>query len=194
MLAQSVKIVGEEEQQRTVNEVMGDLGKWGPGEWPARPQVLTWDDGQIVDGHRKNENGAKLTKEEHAQLGFFGTWRGAIFKQEDLNAGKLVLLLRVANYLEWKERWEELEQLQEFLRDWYHLPLPRVDIPQNPTWQAKIAERYCQNRSLLPVWLRGMTRPPAGHETDGGKPEGPVKAPASPQASLAFVPDEAAGS
>lgn len=193
MLAKSnSRLVSLEEQAQVTAGVMADLGKWGPGEWPARPAVMTWDDGQIVDGHRKNENGIKLTKEERAQLGFFGSWRGAIFKQEADNQGKLQLLLRVSNYLEYAERWDELEQLLQFMRDWYHLPLPRCDIPQNPTWQVKVCERYSQNRALLPVWLRGMTRPPAGHETDGGKTE-VVKGPVSPQKSLAFVTDEDTG-
>ncbi len=194
MLAKSnAKLVSVEEQAGVADGVLADLGKYGPGEWPGRPAVLTWDDGQIVDAHRKNEHGAKLTKEERAQLGFFGSWRGAIFKQESDNAGKLQVLLRVANYLEYAERWDELDQLQQFVRDWYHLPLPRSDMPQNPTWQAKLCERYSQNRALLPVWLRGMTRPPPGHETDGGKPEATksgAKATPKPQASLAFVPED----
>jgi hypothetical protein len=193
MLAHSTgRLVSLEEQEQVANGVLSDLSKWGPGEWPARPAVLTWDDGQIVDAHRKNEHGGKLTKDERAQLSFFGSWRGAIFKMEADNAGKIQVLLRVANFLEHAERWEDLEQLQQFARDWYHLPLPRSDIPQNPTWQVKICERYSQNRALLPVWLRGMTRPPPGHETAGGP--APAKAgPPSPQASLAFVPEDETG-
>lgn len=190
MLAKSSSgLVSLQEQEQITNGVLADLGKYGPGEWPSRPAVLTWDDGQIVDAHRKNEHGVKLTKEERAQLSFFGTWRGAIFKQESDNAGRLQVLLRVANYLEYAERWEDLDQLQQFVRDWYHLPLPRSDIPQNPTWQQKTCERYTQNRALLPVWLRSMTRPPPGYETAGAREDKP-KGPPAPQRSLSFVPEE----
>lgn len=191
MLARvDVKPVDPNEQKRIADAVMADLGKWGPGEWPMRPKVLTWDDGQIVDAYRSRENGNKMKADELAQLSFFGTWRGAIFKMESDNAGKLQVLLRVACYLEWTERWEDLEQLQQFIRDWYHLPLPRTDIPQNPTWHAKTCERYTQNRTLLPSWLREMTRPPPGYETreSGAKKEGkPVPA---AQTKLGFVGED----
>lgn len=191
MLARSdVKLVDPNEQERIANDVLSDLGKWGPGEWPSRPKVLTWDDGQIVESHRSRENGNKMKKEELAQLSFFGTWRGAIFKMEADNAGKLAVLLRVACFLEWKERWDDLELLQQFVRDWYHLPLPRSDIPQNATWHAKTCERYTQNRSLLPSWLREMVRPPPGYETRSSGEKDPGKPVPVAQAALAFVGDE----
>jgi hypothetical protein len=174
------------EQSQLADDVLADLGKWGPGEWPQRPAVLTWDDGQIVMAHRKQERGDKLKKDEREQLSFFGAWRGAIYKQEADNAGKLKVLLRLHCYLESSERFEDLRQLREFVRDWYHMPLPEV-VPQSMRWQDAACDRYCQNRHLLPVWLRGMTRPPAGHETaTSGKPEEPA-APPPPQQSLGFV-------
>lgn len=178
------------QQEAVANGVMADLSKYAPGEWPNRPKVLSWDDGQIVEAHRKRENGLKMGKDELAQLSFFGTWRGAIFKIESDNAGKIVVLLRVACFLEWAERWDEMDTLLQFLRDWYHLPLPRSDIPQNATWQAKMAERYAQNRTLLPAWLRSMVRPPAGYETaESGKKDAGKSAPVA-QTALSFVGEE----
>lgn len=186
--AELARPVSLDDQARVADGVMTDLGKWGPGEWPSRPAVLTWDDGQIVNAYKDWENG-KTKKDDRTQLGFFGAWKGAVLRVESDNAGKLVVLLRVACFLEHAERWEDLEKLQEFVRDWYHLPLPRQAIPQNATWHEKIAERYSQNRGLLPVWLREMVRPPPGYET-AGAPEKKEKGKPSPQAALSFVPEE----
>ena len=184
--ARALKPRDPDEQRRLADDVMGNLSDWKPGPWPERPAVLTWDDGQIVDGYRSWERGDKLKKEERSQLDYFGSWRGALLKVEEAAAGKLQVLLRVATVLEYLERWEDLEQLRELVRDWYNLPLPGSGINQNPNWQAKICERYSQNRTLLPVWLRGMHRPPAGHETDNGRPpEEP-----EPQRSLSFLPED----
>lgn len=188
MMALAVKPVALEEQARVADEVMANLGKWAPGDWPSRPEVLTWDDGQIVNAYKAWEHG-KQRKEDRTQLGFFGAWKGAVLKVEADNAGKLQVLIRVATYLEHAERWDELDQLQEFVRDRYLMPLPRQNIPQNPTVQQRLCERYSQNRTLLPLWLRTMTRPPAGYET-AGAPKEKEKGPSPPQASLAFVPEE----
>jgi len=190
LAAANVKPVDLDEQKRIADGVMANLGKWGPGEWPSRPAVLTLDDGQIVTAYHDRELGKKQSKEVKDQLGFFGTWRGAILRIEAEGSGKLQVLLRVANYLEFADRYEDLEQLVQFVRDWYHLPLPRADIPQNPRWQAKICDRYCQNRNLLPTWLREMTRPPPGYETAGGKEDAKEKKPEPPQRKLSFVGED----
>ncbi len=172
-----------------VENVTGDLSRYAPGEWPQRPAVLTYDDGQIVDAWKSKERGDRIGKEVKAQLEYFGAWRTAVFNVEGFGASNLQLLMSVLVRLEHADDWEQVERVRAFVKQWYRF-VPPAPMTTDLRWQARAAERFSENRRLLPIWLREMTRPPPGYSTrepaiEDTEPEAPA-----PQAELSFAGDE----
>jgi hypothetical protein len=149
--------------------------------YPDRPELITFDDGQLVQACRKVRRGQKPNREEREQLGYFGAWRSAVWHVEGSDSGSLLAILgaiRTCREMEeasskdpdgdpspWMARGEAL---REFLINEYRAKLPYPEFHPASEKAQRWADYFAQNRSLLPGWLRSMTDPPMGMGTRSG--------------------------
>jgi hypothetical protein len=163
--------VSLEVRLRGAVEVAANLAPYAPTGFPERPEVLTYDDGQLVEAYRAREYGDKMSKAAGEQLRYFGAWRTAVWRIEAHQEGTLVMLAGAINALELGDRWDLAKVIREFIRQHWRASLPEP-VPSSGRWVYGWAQRFSQNRTVLPLWLRTMTKPPVGHGTrSSGRPE-----------------------
>ena len=158
-----MQIRPEEARERAL-QVVTNLSGYKPREFPDRPELLHYDDAQIVEAYKARHRGEKVSAAAREQLRYFGQWRSAIWTVEEQHAGNLVLLASVVRALEANERPDEAKGVRSFLREHYHCSLPD-QVPALDKWVYGFGTRFGENRRLLPLWLRKMSRPPAGAGT-----------------------------
>lgn len=137
------------------SDVLGNLENWRPAEFPDRPATLTLTNDEIVDGLKARRRGANVSAETQAQLVMFGAWRAAVWRTELGNSGRLLVLLGVLDRLASDEKSdvEVLHRVEEFVSEWYNGLRVTYPIPYGQ-WRQRTAERYAENRALLPLGLR----------------------------------------
>lgn len=147
------------------DEVLRMLDSYLPKEFPERPEILTYDDGQLVSSYKANERGDKLGREAKEQLRYFATWRNAVWLIEGKHQGNLTLLIGTVETLEAADRFEDSKLLRDFMRTHYAAILPEL-CPLSGSKHARcFVERFAENRTVLPLWLRTMQKPPPGRGT-----------------------------
>jgi hypothetical protein len=149
--------------------VLADLKSYVPGSIPQRPEVLTYDDGQIYDARHKHDRGLKLSKEARAQLSYLSMWRMAVYREEQKRTGNLILLLGCIECLEAEDEYEGAKVIRAFVREHYKVATPDV---VSSSWHMRVrwANRYSQDRDVLPIHLRMDTPPPMGYGTRPNSP------------------------
>lgn len=175
-----------EERLQNALRVVDVLTEYKPNEFPERPELLTYDDGQLVEAYKARDRGDKVAKNAKEQLRYFGAWRNAVWRVESQNAGSVLLLGAVVRVLEASEEPEHPEKakgVRSFLRHYYRCSAPSP-IPDDDRWLARWSVRFSQNRELLPIWLRRMTAPPPGKGTRASGDDEPT------QGYMDFGPDE----
>lgn len=152
-----------------------------PRVMPVRPDVLTYDDNQIVEAYQGKDH--NLGKPAAEQLRYFGAWSAAVLRVEGERTGSLLSLVRAINALELSgEHRSEVVALRSFIRQHYRCSLPDP-VPSNWAWCERWANRFGQDRRTLPLYLRTMTKPPVG---EGGRRSGSAQTEAETQQYLDY--------
>jgi hypothetical protein len=156
--------VGLEERLENAQRVLAKLDRYAwPEEWPAKPGMASFDD-EIVDAWKVILEGGKPPKEAREDLRLFVTWRQSVMAVESNAIGALQLLVACVNVFELAHWDPQAEEVRAFIERQYRCRLP-VPCPDAHTdWVRRYAERFGQNRELLPLHLRRMTRPPKNRQ------------------------------
>ncbi len=161
-LSSGLLTIGQDERLENARRVLANLAAydWAPtSEWVQKPSELgpVFDD-ELIAAHQSKERGEKIMKEREAQLKVLGTWKVAVRAVESRMASNLQLLAATVNIFE-TAQWEpEAEQVRMFIGQRYSCRLP-VPCPDAFTGWIRIwADRFSQNRELLPLNLRRMVR------------------------------------
>lgn len=174
-LSDRVQTVGTEfsleQRVEQALDVVKNLQGFSPRVFPVRPEILTYDDNQLVEADQARQHG-KLGKAAAEQLRYFGAWRQAVWHIEGHHEGGLIVLATAIANLEAGER-SEARTIRSFIREHWRCSLPEP-VPQNRAWIERWATRFAQNRQILPLYMRTMTKPPLGQ---GGRKSGESGAP-----------------
>ncbi len=164
-------------------DVVANLEAWKPRQFPERPELLTYDDNQLVESYNRWQFAPQLGKGEREQLHYLATWTKAIYHVEGHNAGLLMSLAHALHQLELSgEHYSEAKGLRSFLREFHGVALPDP-VPASRVWAERWASHSALNRRMFPMHLRRMTKPPVGQ---GGKRSGLVEPEDSPQRYIPF--------
>ena len=152
--------VGLEERLENAQRVLANLESYGwPGDWPPKPGMALFDD-ELVDAWRVIQEGGKPTREQREDLKLFLTWRQSVYALESKLAGALQLLVATVNVLELSKWDDQAAQVRAFILDRYGCKLPEPCPHAFTDWVREYANRFAQNRTLLPLHLRKMTKAP----------------------------------
>lgn len=164
--------VTEERLLEASRDVADNVANYGPGTFPDRPVVLQYSDGQLHEAWKGKERGDRQGKEILDQLQYFSAWRTAVWRCEQRVIGNLNLLLACAVRLEPVDEARALKVV-EYLKLTYELDTswPIRKEFRNLWVRDQYAEKYAERRDILPLWLRTMEEPPAGHGTRGNPDE-----------------------
>ncbi len=157
-------------EQRIQNalDTLNQLDSFRPKTYPERPEVLTYDDNQLYEAYQSEQHG-KVSKAAGEQLRYFASWRSAVWRIEAHSEGNLIALASAIHNLELGgEHSSEIRILRAFVRDHYRCALPDP-VPGVRSWIERWAGRFAQNRRVLPLHMRTMSRPPIG---EGGRKSG----------------------
>jgi hypothetical protein len=145
-------------------DTVANLQGFQAGVFPARPELLTYDDGQLVEAYQTREVG-KVGKAAAEQLRIFAIWRSAIWRLEAKHEGALVALVAALSTLEASgEHASETKRLRTFIREQYRAAVTEP-APTNRYAVERWANARAMNRTLLPLHMRSMSRPPVGSGT-----------------------------
>lgn len=149
-----------------------NLDRFAPQAFPLRPEIVTYDDNQLVEAYQAKDHG-KLGKAASEQLRYFAAWRVAVWRVEGIHEGNLIVLAAAIGALELGgDHHREVTQLRAFVRQHWRCSLPDP-VPGNRLWVERWAVRFAQNRRVLPLYMRTMTKPPlgAGGQRSGVNPQ-----------------------
>lgn len=154
--------VGLDERLENARRVLANLAAydWAPlSEWPPKPSALgpVFDD-ELIALYQTKERGEKTMREQDTQLRVLGAWKVSVREVESRMASNLQLLAAAVNIFELASWEPEAEQVRAFIGRRYSCRLP-VPCPEAfAGWVRVWAERFSQNRDLLPLNLRRMVR------------------------------------
>jgi len=138
-------------------DVLRRLDDYGPGVLPGRPEAIDLSDFELRAASAKGRRGAKLVKKEREALALFGTWRATVRRIEAVGSGNLTMLLGLLNVCEAADRGEDAQRLRRFMLERYGASIPGPPAPYaNTDWAERWADRYSQNREVLPLAMRTM--------------------------------------
>lgn len=151
-----------EQRVKSALDTVQQLGRYQPHLFPERPYGLAYDDAQLFEAYQQHSYG-QIGKSASEQLTLFAQWRNAVWKAEAHNEGNLLAVAMAIHNLETAgDHQETVVRLRGFLREHYRCTLPDP-VPGLRSWVERWAVRFAQNRRILPLYMRTMTKPPTGY-------------------------------